>query len=93
MVKIKDLKASQGELDIDKVVRLIKSDIKILDEKPIIISNDNFVMDGHHRFAAMYIINISKVSCIRIDLPIQELITMTRNFDKVFYKELHELYK
>ena len=58
---------------------------------PIIISMDNFIIDGHHRFIAIKDLydNNSKISCIKIGLNQKEsLILYDRISDKLkkFFK-------
>jgi hypothetical protein len=85
------LKVSQGEIDIEKIINFIKDDLVIRNNKPIIVSSDKFVLDGHHRFVAMYIIDKNKkIPVVVIDLPIVKLIDLTKQFDKVSYKKLED---
>tara|TARA_R110000803_G_scaffold8194_2_gene26386 strand:+ start:146 stop:508 length:363 start_codon:yes stop_codon:yes gene_type:complete len=46
------LKASQKELIPSKVQGISKKYNKPTDMKPIIISKDNYIIDGHHRWGA-----------------------------------------
>lgn len=90
-LKILTLKSSQNELDINKIIPLAKelSINGMRKNKPIIVSNDNYVLDGHHRFAAWFVINKSiDVDCVVIDKPIKELINITKRYTKVSYKNL-----
>lgn len=53
MSKVGSLKASQKELIKSKVLGISKKYNKPTDMKPIIISKDNYIIDGHHRWGAM----------------------------------------
>jgi hypothetical protein len=82
------LKATQGEFNLDKVR-------SIIDKKPptnsVIVSKDNFILDGHHRWLADY--NIDKhepTPMLKIDLPILDLLAQARRFDGVDFKSVTE---
>jgi len=46
-----------------------------------IVSEDNYIMDGHHRWAAIYLIDPStSVNVTQIDLPGQALVTVLNTF-------------
>jgi len=84
---VKDLKATQSEFDLAKVDQMIgqRNDVKI------IVSNDNYIMDGHHRWLADYNTNKnSKISAIVIDLPILELMRVAKEFGGTEYRPLSE---
>jgi len=51
--------------------------------KPILISDDNFVLDGHHRYFAALQSN-NEIPIIQIDLPINKLLKLTLD-----YRDLH----
>jgi hypothetical protein len=86
-IKLKDLKYTQKELNtfnIEKKILKLKSG----DVTPLIISKDNYVLDGHHNFKAASIININATyPCFRVSLNIHELLKMACNFHKVEFEE------
>lgn len=84
---VKDLKATQSEFDLTKIDQMIgeRTDNKI------VVSNDGYVMDGHHRWLADYNTNKeAKISAIVVDLPILELLRIAKQFVGVEYKPLTE---
>lgn len=84
---VKDLKSTQSEFDLAKVDQMIGQK----NNGKIIVSNDNYVMDGHHRWLADYNENKnSKISSIVIDLPILELMRVAREFSGVEYRPISE---
>jgi len=88
MVRVNSLKPTQSEFNHDKIQNLL--DKKKLDI-PIIISKDNYVLDGHHRYVAELNRNkSSKISAFIVDLKINDLIQEANLFEKSFTKELHE---
>ena len=82
------LKATQGEFNLDKVRSIIDKKPPM---NPVIISKDNFILDGHHRWLADY--NIDKhepTPMLKIDLPILDLLAQARRFDGVDFKSVTE---
>lgn len=82
------LKSSQMEFNREAIIQILK------DEHPtksrIVISSDNYVLDGHHRWAARYNTNES-VSCIRVNLPILDLIQLAKTFKTSTYKPIESV--
>ena len=84
---VKELRATQSEFDLTKVDQMIgqRSDTKI------VVSNDGYIMDGHHRWLADYNTDKeSKISAIVVDLPILELLRIAKEFSGVEYRPLSE---
>lgn len=80
------LKSTQAvDFDSSKIrsLMLSKSDC------PIIISNDDHVADGHHRWLANHNSpDNQKIDCHRIDLPILELIKVCKDWNNQVKEEL-----
>ena len=79
-VKVKDLKPSQNAIFLDHVLsRLVVNDYdreQILNgelkDHDILISEDNHIIDGHHRWAASLLLNPNcTLDCTQIKLPIE----------------------
>ena len=72
-----------------------------LNKETIIVSSDNYILDGHHRWAALMMcifktkkcfkskINLN-ISCFQIDLPIRKIIKLANKFEKVTHKGFGE---
>ena len=71
------LKSTQQDFDLDKV-RLMMYDTN---KKPIIISNDDYILDGHHRWLSDHN-SKRKTDAIRVDLPILELMRVAKKSDE-----------
>jgi len=84
------LKLTQRDINLDKVDKLStvsKSNLS----KPIIISKDNYILDGHHRVLALYSMNEKEsIPTIMVNLSIRELLKVTHQFDDVSYKTVNE---
>ena len=87
----KELKSTQMEFDKDKVAEMINNKASI---KPIIVSNDGYILDGHHRWLADY--NKDKnaeTSAIVVNLPILELMRVSKYYNGVETKPIMESIK
>ena len=84
--KLGNLIPIQSEIYLDKCVPRMaengsKDRIRWIKSTIFLISNDNFIIDGHHRFATGMLIDPKmKVNCVSIDLPIMKLINLATAF-------------
>lgn len=102
--RIGDLKMTQNEINKDKVFKLMlqyrKNNKRTrggvdFPGNPPVISSDGYVLDGTHRFVAMFNINKHAYHNFTIvDMPIKELYELIRNdtkfFNTVEYKSVTE---
>jgi hypothetical protein len=85
-----DLKASQSEFDMNKVALMMDEPIKA--QSGVIVSNDNYILDGHHRWIVAYNKNM-KLTVLKVDLPILELMRLSKTFENTHYKSVTESIK
>lgn len=77
-IQLKDYKITQGEIDNNKVMSLLDKDT---DNNPILVSSDNYVLDGHHRYISNYIKDKDDtMKATIIDLPIVGVLKLTHEF-------------
>jgi hypothetical protein len=80
-IKAKDLKPGQTNIFLDKVMSIISEKPKFVKKvikkgtinktDDFLISSDNYIIDGHHRWCAAFILNPKcKIKCTQINLPI-----------------------
>ena len=71
----KELKSSQREINRKRVKDLIDSNIIKKVQVPILISGDDYVIDGHHRWAA-YMLKApeKKIPAVVVDAPIKDVL-------------------
>jgi hypothetical protein len=83
------LKPTQGELDGYKVIGMIQAlEKNATDPKitaPIFVSRDGYILDGHHRWAAIVGHNFTAdkpilMNVIEVDSGIEELVRFANNF-------------
>ena len=82
------LRCVQGNEHVDPAKVAALQNSTAISTKPFIVSKDNFVFDGTHRWLA--ILNRDphySVNTYRVNLPIQDLLDMVKKFGKVFYKQ------
>ena len=79
MLKTKSLRPTQSEFS---KLGVIKSMEKYggTSTKPLIISMDGYVIDGHHRWLAAANVGAKLIPAIEIEMPRQDLIDALNNF-------------
>lgn len=88
IVNTDTLRATQGEFNRDAIISLMTNPKKV--NSAVVISSDNYVLDGHHRWLAIHNMH-GKIDVIRIDLPILELLSLVKRFDTTYYKDVKDL--
>lgn len=87
-VPIQKLKSTQKEINKEKVLDLIQNPQNIY-LKPIIISSDYYIVDGHHRAIAQLNIDRDyKIKVLKIDQTIMPLLDTVSSFPNVRYKDV-----
>lgn len=83
------LKATQNELHADKIKGMIETpSVRANLAKPIIVSKDGYVLDGHHRWGAMRTLDPkSKIQTVKVALPMAELLKEAERFEGVAHKK------
>jgi disulfide oxidoreductase YuzD len=71
---------TQTDFDQSKVDRLIAAEDQ--ETTPIIVSEDNFVADGHHRFYAA-LQSSSTVQALIVNLPINKLLKLMYDYTEL----------
>lgn len=87
VVKPDSLKPTQKHFNDDKINKLI--DDKAWNKKPIIISKDDHVIDGHHRWAAAQRLQ-KPIKARRVSMKHDELLDFCKGKDYVQQKKLSE---
>lgn len=82
------LAATQREINSEKVERLRQAPKSVL-SKPVMVSKDNYILDGHHRWASL----LSQdhrlpIKTVKIDLPIRKLLKAAHEFPGSFKADL-----
>jgi len=89
-INVSKVGMTQKEINLDKVKSLLGTDRSNL-AKPVIISKDGYILDGHHRVVALYNIDKNfKLKTIEVDLGIKDLLKVTKEYPNVSYKGINE---
>lgn len=89
-IEVSKLKATQKHINPEKVIGLMTNAPDKLN-KPLVASNDNYILDGHHRWAALWVRNDKfKVPVYKADVPIEKLLKVAKGYSGVGYKTLKE---
>lgn len=89
-IRASHLRASQGEIVGSRVVQLVtetKAGDRDLREKPIFVTRDNYIVDGHHHWAADVVMSAEKgkdwkIPVYKLDMDIGKALTMANDFTK-----------
>ena len=84
IIEAKNLKPTQKEINMDRV-NMITEDL--VNSKHLIVSSDDYVLDGHHRWKWAEM-NDKEIKALRIDLPIRELLHYLRSFPLTEYADI-----
>lgn len=90
----KELKATQKEFSDKGVRKMMKTGGRPSDSagkapKPLIVSSDNYILDGHHRWLAAWNQD-DVVPVMKGTLPIKKLFQLVNDFEHTTYKDIHE---
>jgi len=82
-------KSTQGEFSDAGVERSMTKLLKGAKKKPIIVSQDNYIIDGHHRWLVAMNLGNSTVDTIKISMDADELLALVKAFNKTSYKDIY----
>jgi len=87
-IPAESLKPTQSEFNLSKVDSLIREYDKIKD-KTILVSKDNRVIDGHHRWLAAKKLGVD-IPVIKINKRYDNVLGVLTSFSKTFSKGINE---
>ncbi|MEA2022436.1 MAG: hypothetical protein U9N08_08175 [Candidatus Caldatribacteriota bacterium] len=85
-IKVSDLKPIQEQIYFDKVIKKrakenTQNSVNFIKSSFFIVSSDNYIIDGHHRFLSGCLTNPDlKINAVVIDLPINTLLPMVLSY-------------
>ena len=80
---------TQGEFNDEKISKIIDGINKNEVKSPILVSSDNFIVDGHHRWAAFHN-TVGKVPSMKIHLNIEDLLNYLQQKDYIMKRGINE---
>lgn len=77
-----------NQVNLNKVSLLLQHSNTVSNDKPMIVSKDNFIVDGQHRWVALLNKDPQQmIEAYRINLPIEQLLTFVKDFKHVFFSK------
>lgn len=90
-MSVASIKATQNDINLDKVRGMQKGAPEKSLKKPVIVSADGYLLDGHHRWAALRLQNPgNQLPVIRVGLPMTDLLKAAHAFEGVEYKDINK---
>lgn len=85
--KVRDLRATQREIDPEMVDRVVSNGVeKLLSQAPVLASEDGYILDGHHRWAALLVSRPdAEMDLLEVQAPIREVLAHAWAFPGVEY--------
>lgn len=84
------LKATQGHFNKEKISSIMDGiQSGKMDSKPIIVSKDNYVMDGHHRWLAHSNLN-KDIDVHQVNVKAKKLLDLMKDYPKSYTEKLYE---
>ena len=87
------LKATQGEFSDKGVMKQVDKQMRGEPRKPVIASQDNYIIDGHHRWLVAWNTKDS-LDVFKVNINADKLLKLVKDFPKTTYKDIYteELY-
>lgn len=91
-VKAGELNSTQNELNLRKVAALMKKfNVQDLAKIPLLVSQDKYVLDGHHRWASVRLKDPNaRIPTILFGVPMRQLLKLALSFPKTFKQGVKE---
>lgn len=90
-VHAKELKPVQGEFSdqgVRKMIQQMRDKAGSNFKKPIIVSADNYIIDGHHRWLASWNED-ENIPIIQVSIPVKKLLQLVKDFKHTTYKDIY----
>lgn len=85
--KVRDLRATQREINGEVVEDLVREGLyALLRERPMLASEDGYILDGHHRWAALLTVDPNQeVDLLEVQAPVREVLALAHAFPGTEY--------
>jgi hypothetical protein len=88
-MSVHTLKATQNEINLDKVKEKYEKFVNGKEPKPFIVSLDNYILDGHHQLFALKTLDANMtVPCFVVGIKMKDLLKYAHKFPKTTYKTI-----
>jgi hypothetical protein len=91
MVAATSLKAVQSEFSDEGIEKMMRKGGITADgtKKPLLVSSDNYIIDGHHRWLAAWN-QEETVPIIKISIPVRKLLQLVQDFKHTTYTGIYK---
>ena len=83
-------KPIQKHVNLEKVNDLVNNRSKI-DRAPLVVTEDGYLVDGHHRWVAANKLHLDLMPVIVCSCPLKEFLKVAHEFDHSYVKSVNEL--
>lgn len=83
-------KPVQKHVNLEKVNNLVNNRSKI-DSSPLIVTEDGYLVDGHHRWVAANKLHLDLMPVVVCCCPLKEFLKVAHDFDHTYVKSVSEL--
>ena len=85
--RVRDLRATQREINGAVVEDLAREGLyALLRERPMLASEDGYILDGHHRWAALLTVDPEQeVELLEVQAPVREVLALAHAFPGTEY--------
>lgn len=91
MVMVDDLTPTQKKINVTKVKGMLekKTIEQLANSKPVLVTSDMHLIDGHHRWFALYVDDSkNNISTVIVDSTLEEFLSIANSYPKVSYKSM-----
>ena len=83
-----DLIPIQKEINLEKVAGMVanKGLEALATSKPVMVSGDDYLIDGHHRWYALIDAEYPSIDIVRVGMAAEQLIPLMKSWDKTSFK-------
>jgi len=86
--KLKAVQSEFSDQGVEKMMSKAANAKGTTRKKPLIVSSDNYIIDGHHRWLASYNLD-ENVPIIKFSIPVKKLLQLVRDFKHTTYKDIY----
>lgn len=85
--RVRDLRATQREINGDVVEELVHDGLQaLLRDRPMLASEDGYILDGHHRWAALLTMDPEQdIDLLEVQASVRDTLALARSFPGVEY--------
>jgi hypothetical protein len=87
--ELRPVQSEFSDKGVEKMMRNTNPNKGTTRDKPLIVSSDNYIIDGHHRWLAAYNLD-EEIPIMQFSIPIKKLFQLVKDFRHTTYKDIRE---